>query len=105
MTNSANPDQLVSEEANRSGSSLLAKADLSGFSRTGANTIKPVITEYNYFFFLFFLICFSYLLRTGLFHCEQHNTSGLIVEKVLTLLLQFWRQMVVQRLGESNQML
>ena len=58
-----------------------------------------------FFCFFFFLICFSYLLRTGLFHCELHNTSGLIVEKVLTLLLQFWRQMVIQRLGESNQML
>ena len=48
---------------------------------------------------------FSYLLRTGLFHWELHHIIGLIVEKVLTLLLQFWRQMVVQRLGESNQML
>ena len=57
------------------------------------------------FFFISFIYFFSYLLRTGLFHCELHYTSGLIVEKVLTLLLQFWRQMVVQCLGESNQML
>ena len=66
------------------------------------------------YFFLFHFVLFyslihyflSYLLRTGLFHCELHHISCLIVEKVLiTLLLQFWRQMVVQRLGESNQML
>ena len=55
-----------------------------------------------FFFFFFFP---PYLLKTGLFHCELHHVGGLIVEKVLTLLLQFWRQMVVQRLGESNQML
>ena len=54
------------------------------------------------FFFFFFPL---YLLKTGLFHCELHHVSGLIVEKVLTLLLQFWRQMVVRCLGESNQML
>ena len=59
---------------------------------------------FNYFFiFLFFFP--PYLLKTGLFHSELHHVSGLIVEKVLTLLLQFWRQMVVHRLGESNQML
>ena len=58
----------------------------------------------SFCFILFIYIYFSYLLRTGLFHCELHHISGLIVEKVFTLLLQFWRQMVIQRLGESNQM-
>ena len=57
------------------------------------------------FIFFYLFIFYSYFLRTGLFHCEMHHISGLIVENVLTLLLQFWRQMVVQRLGESNQML
>ena len=56
--------------------------------------------------FIYLLLFFPpYLLKTGLFHCELHHVSGLIVEKVLTLLLQFWRQIVVWRLGESNQML
>ena len=58
-----------------------------------------------YFIHLFLIFFFPYLLKTGLFHCELHHVSGLTVEKVLTLLLQFWRQMVVQRLCESNQML
>ena len=45
--------------------------------------------------FIYLLLFFPpYLLKTGLFHCELHHVSGLIVEKVLTLLLQFWRQMV-----------
>ena len=38
MANSADPDQLVSSEANWSGSTLFAKQDISGFSRT---RIKP----------------------------------------------------------------
>ena len=59
---------------------------------------------YLFIYFIFFFF-FSYLLRTGLFHCELHHISGLIVEKVLTLKLQFWCRMVVQRLGESNQIL
>ena len=58
-----------------------------------------------FYLFIYLFIYFPYLLRTGLFHCGLHHTSPLIVEKVLTLILQFWRQMVVQRLGESNQML
>ena len=60
---------------------------------------------HSFIYLFFYFIFFSYLLRTGLFHCEMRHISGLIVEKVLNLLLQFWRQMVVQRLGESNQML
>ena len=55
--------------------------------------------------FCFISFIFFLFLRTGLFHCELHHISGLIVEKSLTLLLQFWRQMVVQRLGVGNQML
>ena len=34
MANRAGPDQLASEEANWSGSTLFAKQDLSGFSST-----------------------------------------------------------------------
>ena len=34
MANSADPDQLASSEANWSGSTLFAKQDISGFSRT-----------------------------------------------------------------------
>ena len=34
MANSADPDQLASSEANWSGSTLFAKKDISGFSRT-----------------------------------------------------------------------
>ena len=34
MANSADPDQLASEEANWSGSTLFTKQDISGLSRT-----------------------------------------------------------------------
>ena len=37
MTNSADPDQLASSEANWSGSTLFAKQSISGFSRTRVN--------------------------------------------------------------------
>ena len=38
MANSADPDQLASSEANWSESTLFAKQDISGFSRTRVNT-------------------------------------------------------------------
>ena len=37
MANSADPDQLASSEASLSGSTLFAKAGISGFSRTRVN--------------------------------------------------------------------
>ena len=37
MANSADPDQLASSEANWSESTLFAKQDISGFSRTRVN--------------------------------------------------------------------
>ena len=37
MVNSADPDQLASSEANWSGSTMFAKQDISGFSRTMVN--------------------------------------------------------------------
>ena len=40
MTNSADPDQLVSSEANRSGSTLFAKTGISGFSKTRVKSLK-----------------------------------------------------------------
>ena len=39
MANSADPDQLASSEANRSGSTLFAEAGIPGFSRTRVNTV------------------------------------------------------------------
>ena len=39
MANSADPDQLASSEANWSGSTLFAKKDISGFSRTRVNIL------------------------------------------------------------------
>ena len=50
MANSADPDQLASEEANLSGSTLLAKAGYSGFSRTRVRCYSPAF----FFFFLYF---------------------------------------------------
>ena len=43
MTNSADPDQSASEEADWSGSALFAKEDVSGSSRTRVN--KQIITK------------------------------------------------------------
>ena len=40
MAHSVDPDQLASEEANWSGSTLFAKQDISGFSRTRVNKEK-----------------------------------------------------------------
>ena len=42
MTNSADPDQLASSEANWSGSTLFAKAGIFGFTRTMVNSDKTV---------------------------------------------------------------
>ena len=46
MANSADSDQLASSEANWSGSTLFAKQDISGFSRTRVNT---KMTLYDHF--------------------------------------------------------
>ena len=42
MANSADPDQLASSEANWSGSTLFAKQDISGFSRTRINAYLAI---------------------------------------------------------------
>ena len=43
MANSADPDQLASSEANWSGSTLFAKQDISGFSRTKVKTFQSFL--------------------------------------------------------------
>ena len=44
MANSAGPDQLASSEASWSGSTLFAKQDISGFSRT---RVKHELPKYD----------------------------------------------------------
>ena len=46
MANSIDPDQLASSEANWSGSTLFAKQDISGFSRTRVKT-DHVMNKFN----------------------------------------------------------
>ena len=49
MANSADPDQLASSEANWSGSTLFAKKDLSGFSRTRVKQNHKRVSYENWF--------------------------------------------------------
>ena len=44
MTSSADPDQLSSEEANWSGSTLLQRQGISGFSRTRVRVDSPTLS-------------------------------------------------------------
>ena len=49
MTNSADPDQLASEEANRSGSTLFAKTEHVVFSKRRVNSPqKCMVDTYNH---------------------------------------------------------
>ena len=58
MVNSADPDQLASEEANWSGYTLFAKQGISGFSKTRVNSFRAkcqtTFVDYFPFFFFFF---------------------------------------------------
>ena len=56
MTNSADPDQLASSEANWSGSTLFAKQDISGFSMTGVK-FSLIVEKHVSILHIFYCIC------------------------------------------------
>ena len=64
MANSADPDQLASSEANWSGSTLFAKQDISGFSKTRVNreNLHFILLQWNLYIILVFIKYFKFFI-------------------------------------------